>query len=337
MIEKLPGEVVVEPALPDLPPEFLAKKPQLSGACPPKANLLMFLVGIPISLMVGVAAHYVGIVVGVIASGVAMLPSTMASVCGVVLCMFVVFAFVVVLGAFVGYPLLVGYLNGMLVGELGKKGLCRNPKAAAWAGLWNGIFVYLGHLLISFLSAKTIYSLTASKALIGELGNASISGQSWFMILLAVIEFVLVIVGGHWGGKESITAAAFCERHQIWYTKWRQGIYAIDALQHFAQSLQASDLLLLDNVAPTTADKYPHLVLKARNCPMDATCPVEIRGDVFWQIDKVDKQGKVTKENKQKLWFDVMADADLAHQIEQKLHLHIPSAKQKKQRRSKDA
>ena len=330
MIENPPNLVQTEPALPELPSDFLANKPKLSGACPPKANVLMFLAAIPISFVVGMLAHYVGIVVGFLAGVVAMLPSAMASVCGVVMCMFVVFAFIVVLGAFIGYPILVGYLNGLLVGELGKKGLCRNPKAAAWAGVWTGIFVYLGHVLISLLTSRTIVSLTASKELIEGLGNGDISEQSWFLILLAVIEFVLVLVGGHWGGKESITAAAFCEQHQQWYTKWRQGTYAIDALQHFAQSIQTSDLMLLDNVSSTMPDQYPHLILKTRNCPADATCPVELRGDVFWQVDKVDKQGKVTKENKSKLWFDVMAEADLAHDIEAKLGFKELTAKKGK-------
>ena len=334
MIENPPNLVQAEPALPELPSDFLANKPKLSGACPPKANVLMFLAAIPISFVVGVLAHYVGIVVGFLAGVVAMLPSAMASVCGVVMCMFVVFAFVVVLGAFIGYPLLVGYLNGMLVGELGKKGLCRNPKAAAWAGLWTGIFVYLGHLMISILTSRAIVSLTASKELIEGLGNGDISEQSWFLILLAVIEFVLVLVGGHWGGKESITAAAFCEEHQVWYTKWRQGIYSIDLLALFAQAIAENNLVLLENVPQTAAEQYPHLTLKARNCPTDPACPVEIHGDVAWQVDKVDKQGKVTKENKTKLWFDVMADANLAHEIEEKLGFKELAKKKEKKRQN---
>lgn len=334
MIQNNAGQQGFEPLLPELPAGFMANKPRLSGACPPKANLLMFLAAIPISIIVGMAAHYVGIAVGYLAGLVAMIPSAMASVCGVVLCMFVVFAFIVIIAAFLGYPFVVGYVNGMIVAELGKKGLCRNAKAAAWAGLLNGIFVFLGHAIICLLLTRTVYSMTVSKELIEGLGNSTLGEQNWFLALLALIEFVMILIGGYQGGKQTITEAAFCERHQKWYSPWRQGIFGIDSKEPVALAIQENDIQFLDNVTLSTADQYPHLVLKTRSCPVGLDCEVEMRGDVFWQIDKVDKQGKVTKENQSKLWFDVMADAGFARQLEEKLNLKEVKA-QKKEKKAK--
>jgi hypothetical protein len=332
MIQNNAGQLGSEPLLPDLPVDFMANKPKLSGACPSKATLLMFLAAIPISIIVGMAAHYVGIAVGYLAGLVAMIPSAMASVCGVVLCMFVVFAFIVVIAVFLGYPLLVGYLNGAIVAQLGKKGLCRNDKAAAWAGLWNGVFVFLGHAIICFLLTRTVYSMTVSKELIEGLGNSTISQQNWFLAALAAVEFIMILIGGYWGGKQTITEAAFCEVHQKWYTPWRQGIYGIDSKEPVALAIQENDIQFLDKVTLSTAMQYPHLILKTRSCPVGLDCTVEMRGDVFWQIETVNKKGEKGTENKSKLWFDVMADATFARQVEEKLNLKEVKAQKKEKK-----
>lgn len=329
MIENAGGPVGVEPMLPDLPVDFMANKPKLSGACPSKATLLMFLAAIPISFGVGVAAHYVGIAVGYVAGLVALLPNLLASVCGFMLCMFVVFAFIVLLAAFLGYPLFVGYLNGIIVAELGKKGLCRNPKAAAWAGLWNGIFVFAGHAFICMLLTRTIYSMTISKEMIENAFDTTLGEAPWLWVVLAIIEFVMVLIGGYQGGKQTITEAAFCETHQKWYTPWRQGIFGIDSKEPVALAIQENEAQFLDNVTLATAEQYPHLVLKTRNCPTSPGCPVEIRGDVFWQVETVNKKGEKTLETRNKTWFDVMADADLAHRMEEKLSLKEVKAEKK--------
>jgi len=307
--------------LPDLPVDFMANKPKLSGACPSKATLLMFLAAVPISFVLGMAAHYVGIAVGYLAGVVAMIPAAMASVCGFVVCMFVVFAFIVIVAVFLGYPFFVGYLNSKIVAELGKKGLCRNPKIAAWAGLWNGLFAYGGHAFICLLLTRTVYSMTISKEMIENAFDTTVGDAAWFWIVLALVEFVMVLIGGYQGGKETITESAFCEEHQKWYTPWRQGIFGIDSKEPVTLAIQENDTQFLDNVTLSPADQYPHLVLKTRNCPASPDCPLEMRGDVFWQVETVNKKGEKSLETRNKTWFDVMADSSLAHGMEEKLSL----------------
>ncbi|MBN1935047.1 MAG: hypothetical protein JW934_10300 [Anaerolineae bacterium] len=141
-----------EPTLPALPASLLVRKPKLSGACPSKAVLLMFLAALPLNLILGVAAHYVGIAVGYLAGFVALIPNLVASACGFVVCAFAIFAVIVVLAVFLGYPFIVGMAGGEIVGRLGKSGHCRNPNAAGWAGALNGLLIYAGHSALSLLS-----------------------------------------------------------------------------------------------------------------------------------------------------------------------------------------
>jgi len=69
-----------EPTLPILSTSLLERKPKLSGVCPSKATLLMFLAALPISFVLGVVAHYLGIVVGYVAGAVALIPNYLTSV-----------------------------------------------------------------------------------------------------------------------------------------------------------------------------------------------------------------------------------------------------------------
>jgi len=329
MIETNPLQEISEPLLPDLPESFLAKKPELSGACPSKATVLMYLAGLPISLVMGALAHYIGIGVGYVAGIVATLPNLLASVCGVVLCAFAIFAIVVVVGAFLGYPFIVGYLGGMVVGELGKKGLCRNAKMAAWAGILNAIFIYLGHSFVAFLSYRGLHPMTVSVKMFEDVFDVSINGTPWWITLLVVIEFAVVLIGAYQGGKQTISDAAFCEEHQTWYSKWKQAIFSVGSIEPIALAIQENDPQFLDPVVLVAADTYPHVIIKARSCPTSVDCELELKGDVFWQIDKVDKKGQKTKETKSKAWFDVMTPAVFGHQIEEKLGLKELAGKKK--------
>ena len=128
-----------EPTLPVLSASVLERKPKLSGACPAKATLLMFLAALPINLVLGVVVHYVGIIVGYLAGLVALIPNLVASACGIVVCAFALFALAVILIVFFGYPFVAGIVGGEIVGRLGKKGHCRNPRAAGWASSARGM------------------------------------------------------------------------------------------------------------------------------------------------------------------------------------------------------
>ncbi|MCJ7694647.1 MAG: hypothetical protein MUO40_04395, partial [Anaerolineaceae bacterium] len=254
MIQPNSPQENIEPLLPGLPESFLAKKPHLSGACPSKATLLMYLAGLPISLVIGALAHYVGIGVGYVAGIVATLPNLLASVCGVVLCAFAIFAIIVVLGAFLGYPFFVGYLGGTVVGELGKKGLCRNAKVAAWAGLLNAIFIYLGHSIVAFLSYRGLHPMTVTVKMFEDIFDVSINGTPWWITLLVVIEFAMLLIGAYQGGKQTITEAVFCEEHQKWYSKWKQAVFSVGSIEPITLAIQENDPQFLDPVVLVAGD-----------------------------------------------------------------------------------
>ena len=53
-----------EPTVPSLSAQILERKPKLSGACPSRSLALMFGAGLPLAVVAGVVAHYLGILVG---------------------------------------------------------------------------------------------------------------------------------------------------------------------------------------------------------------------------------------------------------------------------------
>jgi hypothetical protein len=149
-----------EPVVPVINPAVLKAKPKPSGICPSKATLLMFLAGPAIGLIYGVLAHYLGIAVGWLGGIIAALPTLLTSLCGVVMCMGVIFAIFVIAVVYFGYPYAVGMVTGMIIAGLGKKGNCRNPTLAGLAGALTGIFTYAGHILIGYLVAGSFSIMT---------------------------------------------------------------------------------------------------------------------------------------------------------------------------------
>ncbi|MCJ7695635.1 MAG: hypothetical protein MUO40_09425, partial [Anaerolineaceae bacterium] len=113
----------------------------------------------------------------------------------------------------------------------------------------------------------------------------------------------------------------FCEEHQKWYSKWKQAVFSVGSIEPITLAIQENDPQFLDPVVLVAGDTYPHVIIKSRSCPTSSDCDLELKGDVFWQIDKVDKKGQKTKETKSKAWFDVMAPAAFGHQVEEKLGL----------------
>ena len=60
---------MAKPTFPVFPEVFLKKKPPMSGICPSKTKQQLFLLTIPISLALGVAAHYLGYILGIMGAG----------------------------------------------------------------------------------------------------------------------------------------------------------------------------------------------------------------------------------------------------------------------------
>lgn len=293
----------------------------MSGVCPSKATLLMFLAALPISFVIGVVAHYLGIVVGYVAGAVALIPNYLTSVCGFVLCIGGIFAFIVIIAVFFGYPVIAGAAGGAIVGELGKKGHCRNPGVAAWAGALNGIFIYLGHSVVALASYGGVHPMTVTTKMFEDLADTAIHGTPWWMTVLVVLEFTMVIIGTVYFAKDAIGESAYCETHSVWYAKWKQGKFPIEAVESLATALQTQDTQELESTFQISLESYPHLIIKTRGCPTDPACEVEISGTVFWQETKVDKKGKTSTETKSKQWFDVMMPDGFGNALEEKLAL----------------
>jgi len=289
----------------------------------------MFLAALPISLILGVVAHYLGIIVGYLAGLVALIPNLLTAICGVLLCVFGIFAFLVILAVFFGYPFIVGMAGGEIVGQLGKKGHCRNPRVAGWAGALNSILIYLGHSIVALVSYGGFHPMTVTTKMFEDLFDTVIRGTPWWMTVLVALEFAMVIIGAAYRANEVIGESAYCETHSVWYAKWKQGRFSVEAAEALAIALQTQNARELETTVQMEEESYPHLIIKTRGCPSSPSCDVEIAGTAFWQEIKVDKKGKTSTETKSKPWFDVMVPGIFGYALEKTLALHenLPNQK----------
>lgn len=320
----------VKPTLPTLPEELVSKKPMHTGICPGKAKVLMFLVALPISLVIGMIAHFVGIGVAFVGTWIAILPTLLTSVCGFVSWLFLLVGLAIILGVYVGYPFLVGMGNGALVAGLGKKGLCRNPKTAAWAGLLNGIPLYIGHVLMSFLVAKQMAIMTFTPAQLESTFDIDMAtgGGGVFTYILCAVELVFLLWGSFISARDEIKNSTFCEVHQAWYGNWINGRYPVSLIGQLEQRLiNAVPLQPMEHIKD---DVFPALQFGYRRCPASEECDMEIHAILWWQETTTDKKGNTTTENKSEVWFDALLPVDLGGAMVAELDLKLTDKKKKK-------
>ncbi len=320
----------VKPALPALPEELVSKKPTHTGICPGKAKVLMFLAALPISLVVGIAAHFVGIAVAFVGSWIAVLPTLLTSVCGFVSWLFVLVGLAIIFGVYVGYPFVVGMLNGSLVAGLGKKGFCRNPKTAGWAAVLNGIPLYLGHALMSVLVSKQMGIMTFTPAQLESSFDIDMAtgGGSVLTYILCAVEFAFLLWGSFTGAKDEVQNSTFCEVHQAWYGNWVNARYPVSMIGLLEQRLTgAVPLYPVDRVKD---EVFPALVLGYRRCPASEDCDMEVHAILWWQETTTDKKGQAKTENKSEVWFDALLPSDLGCAMVAELDLKPQDKKKKK-------
>jgi hypothetical protein len=312
---------MTEPTVPALSQSILEGKPKPSGICPPRALALMFGAGLPISAVVGVAAHYVGILVGWLGGLIAALPNLLLGACGFVACGAIIFALIVIAAVVFGYPLVVGMVTGTIIGRLGKSANCRNANTAGLAGAVNGVITYATHVLVAFLVYASLHILTVNISTIEELFDVTLAGTPWWMYVLIAIEAIITIASSAVTASGTIEESTFCERHEVWYGPWREARFPVELADPIAQTLEAAALQGLENPTRLTEQVFPHLLIRLRKCPTGPSCDVEIAGKVTWQEKKVDKKGKESTEQHTKEWFDTMVSPGLGEALEKALGL----------------
>ena len=311
-----------KPLITPLSPDKLAHKPQLSGKCPGKAWMLMLLAALPISLVYGVVAHYVGIAAGFVGGLVALIPNLVTSICGLISWVFVIFAFAVMAMVILGYPFLMGYLNGtFIVVGLGKKGLCRNVNVAGFAAAINGIVAYFGHLLITLLISNGIQPLTYSISQLESSFDTRIVGIPGWLVVFCGVELILVVVGAVMGAREGIKENTFCEEHQCWYDVWTSGNFSPEINTSLAAAIEAGDTSLLESFEQISKETFPRLFVQTRNCPKGEECEWELKATLWWQEQTTDKKGQTTTNDKSEQWFGILVPSDFGHQLRDQLKL----------------
>ena len=309
------------PAVTTLSPSILERKPKLSGICPPRSLALMFGAGLPISAVVGVIAHYVGILAGWLGGFIAALPNLLLGVCGFMACGAIIFALIVIAAVVFGYPYVVGMVTGSIIGLLGKSGKCRNTRAAGLAGAFNGGITYAAHALVAFIVYSSLHILTVNTNTIEDLFEVTLDGTPWWMYVLIAIEAVIVIIASSITASNTIEESTFCEEHGVWYGPWHEARFPVEQEASIAQTLETGTLQGLENATQLTDQDFPHLLIRMRKCPMGSACHIEIAGKVVWQETKTDKKGKQSTEQHTEEWFDTMVPPGLGEALEEVMGL----------------
>ena len=180
-------------------------KPDKAGNCTGKAKFLMFLVALPVSFVAGIAAHFLGIAIGFLGYWLCRFLLAMLDTSGTWDGM--PFCWLVVIVILVGYPFLVGMLNHKLIEFLGKKADCGKPKTVAWAGLLNGIPLYFGHVLMSFLLVNQMTILTFTQSQIEPVFEvlAEMVGDGGPMTyVLCGLEFIILLLGSYFALRREL-------------------------------------------------------------------------------------------------------------------------------------
>jgi hypothetical protein len=330
-INQVPAKPVYgKPGLPVIPESIKSQTPKLSGKCPGKAFLLMFILAPVISFVLGVIAHYLGIAVGFVGAWVALIPTLLTSVCGFVNWFLVLFGIAIVFMVYIGYPLLIGYLDGSLVVTgLGKNGKCRNAVIAGFAGLINGVTLYIGHSLMAWIVSKALHPLTFTTIRLESVFNTTIEGTPFWIYLMIGVEFILVLVGGFLGANNEIKTLTFCEKHNVWYGKWKQASFPVTIKEELAQAVLEMNPDYIEHTEKILKDTYPHILLQYRCCPGGADCDMELKANVLWQEQTVDKKGKTTISNQVETWFDVLLPTSFVQVLADKLGLEEVNTKKK--------
>jgi hypothetical protein len=300
-----------KPALPNIEPsKETYKKPDPSGICPPKASARALGIGTPIAIVIGIATHYVGIVVGAVSLFLAAL--FLRFCCALPASILLIF-----LAGF-GYPLMVGFVNGYATGSLAKTGKCRNPDRAGLFGLATGIVTYGVYLAFCYLMTGSCTVSSKLVAVIEAISDSAISGTPWWMWIAIAIEAALVLFGSHTGASQAISENTFCEEHDEWYGKWKEVRLTLNVAEPLAAALETGSAQEIVEVAPSAEKEFPHLLVKLRKCPAGADCDVELAATLAWQT-AVQKRGKTETKKESEEWFDIMLPCDLGTDLEEKL------------------
>jgi hypothetical protein len=315
------------PSFPTMPVIHQVNRPKLSGIFPPRAFVLMFVASIPISLLLGVVVHYVGGFLASIGLGLLFLKGEQQVGVGInwtFIAHVLAFIFMVVM---LFYPYIMGYLDGqMIIGQLGKFGHCRNPRIAGLAGAFSGVLIYLGHLILSWITYGRLSSLIIPTQTVEGIFDSTIAGTPWWGYVLIVFEAVTLIIGSSIAAKRLISGSYYCETHKTWFSAWSLGWLTLESAWPIADAITSEKVSGLKNVSQG-AIGLSHIEIKARSCPSDPNCFMEMSARIKMKELSRNSRGKSEFFDD---WFDILLPADFGRSLEKMLKLEAPKSKDKK-------
>jgi len=183
-----------------VPAETLPERPPQSSADrPTKAKLQMYVAAIPVNVVWGAVAHYVGIAITYLTLGVFLLYTFAQRTCALGKIGMLIVAGIFALLAAVGVPVAAGRVGGGIVSRLCQLGRCRSAGVTGRAAVANGIAVYAGHLLVTLITAGRLQPLITiyTRKLSDDLAIQVTHDNPWWIAVVIVVELLMVIVGAY--------------------------------------------------------------------------------------------------------------------------------------------
>jgi len=316
-----------KPTLPVLPESLLARRPRLSGICPPSAILLLFLAGPLVSFGLGKLAH----IVGPLATKLAMALWVAADLFfarrlyGSLVSAAI--PFVILLIVFIAYPVLLGMLPGWFAVTVFRVFHCRNRTIVFLACVLNGGVLYAAHAWSAwnayggfhpfiFTPGQLHHSFSVIgipvTPLLGAAYNPTIATTPWWMVVLVVIELLLVVTVSALCTL-SIEDAYYCENHHCWYGECKQAEVRIESADAIATALQTGDVRGLDTFAQSGVLVGPRLEIRTRSCPKGPACDVWIHCQVKWPETTTDPKGNPSTSTKSAYYFRILMPASFGN------------------------
>ena len=291
-----------------------------SGKYTSHSLVLMLGLGGLAGIVIGAVAHYVGLVVPVVADvGVELLEALFELLGGnllwTVMWGLLVLVFAILLGGALGlcYPMGVGAAVGFVTWRLAKWGKCRSAGWVALIVAVNGTVAYAAFALVAISTSGRLHLTSAVDI---ALGLESEGGAPWWLCALFALDALLLIGSALGQSVDQVESTPFCETCDAWYGPRKQGTFSTRLAEPLIQALESANVGCLENAVSRVAKTGgPRLLLGIRKCPSCAASDVELSASVLWREEKPTKDG-TTFDDKNEVWFETMIGVQLGAALE---------------------
>ena len=315
---------MTKPTLPPIPSSLKDRAYRPSGIFTWQTLTFTIILGIPIALLAGGAASYVGLwFPGFFFENARELMNSIAPNLSAVLFL-KLYALLIMLTGVSGYatfPLATGLVLGRILIAILRRARCRSSWGAATIGLLTSALAYAA---LQTFRVHTISILDTS----WSLANLSPSPLSpWLHFSAIAVDSLL------WCGTATYSLWAyfrhtpFCEGCGVWYRNWKQGYFELLILNPLLAVLDTGTPAAFIDLRPIPSDKFPHSLMEISSCPSCNASPCNLKVTIHWK-DK-EWSGEYSQQCK---WLNIMIPPSVVDKLvglHEQYWVTAPSSKKK--------